>query len=432
MNIPPHSIEAECGILGSILTDPMIQLEKAISLKLLPEMFYDGRNSKLFEHLIEMDGKRLDSILIAETLKDIGVLDRIGGYEHLIELQNENLVLGHLESYATIVKEKYRARKAIQMASETIERIQSLENPDLCAQSLIEDLETLAPEKVETMAEVIQGAADEAQAIANGEMVFLPFPWKEFQKRTLGIPAGAVTPFLGRDKTGKSRLAMLIVKHWLEMDLPVLVFAFEDGKRRYLQALAATFGGYDTFTLRRHPSPNYMQNMRKWMEFLKTKPIYVIDDSMAAEEVAATIGAYKRKHGIRGVVIDGFKDIIASRGENRTGEENHIFETVKRAAKRHDVGVLQIEHTHDVEDGKWLSKRNIRGSKQRAQSARMFLIYQDCGFPEQIANKYRIYDESRMMVLDCQACSYGDTAIVPLRTNLEVGMFNEITADFEQ
>ena len=426
MTNPPHSIEAEKSILGSMLLEPETTIDRVRELLLTPESFYDFRHQILFDILQGMDGERVDAILIAQIITDQNMLEKVGGYDYLTELQEDVASSFHVEHYAKIILEKHRARLVLERAADAIEKIGNGSDPDLVNLSLVADLETIAPPQPYTMDDAINEAAEQIEMILRGELVTLPFPWREFQHATFGIPIGAVTPLLGRDKTGKSRLAIQLVEHWVSLPepLPTLVFAFEDRKSRYLQAFASTIGSYDSFTIRRNPSPEHVKTVRASLERIKALPLYVVDDAKSAEDVAATIGAYKRKHGIKAVVIDGFKDIMATKGENRTGEENHIFETVKRAAGKYDVGVLQIEHTHDVLDYTWLSKRNIRGSKQRAQSARSFLIYQDCGFSEKLIARYGSMDEC--IVLDCPACSYGDPSLVVLRPELERGRFVEV------
>lgn len=425
--VPPHSAEAESAFLGSILLDPGYGIDKASELGATAAAFYDRRNQCLFNALQGMNGSRTDAVLIAQELQDAGLLEKIGGYVYLDQLQAAATVSAHMESYWQVIEAKYTARRLIEAAQNAQNAAYDNEDPTQTARALAEELEGLEPPQRFQMSTAIDEAAKELDAIANGEIVSLPFPWEHFQRATFGIPLGAVTPLLGRDKTGKSRLVMYLVKHWItaEKPFPTLVFAFEDGKRRYLQALAATIGGYDSFSIRRNPSPHYRERCRLSLEALKQLPVYIIDEPKTAEEIAVTISTFKKRHGIKAVVIDGFKDILASKGENRTGQENHIFETVKRAALKNEVGVLQIEHPHDIEDGIWLSRRNIRGSKQRSHSARMFLVYQDQGIPETILHRYGIGNGEGYIVLDCQAASYGERSYVVLKPELERGTFEQ-------
>jgi len=426
MNIPPHSTEAEMGLLGSVLLAPHTELEKANGCGIEPDHFYDKRHQLLWESISGMDGERMDAVLIGQILNDAGNLERIGGYDYLTELEGAAIITGHLESYAAIVIEKHRARKLAEAAEETLRQVYDGESPGGLILGLSNSLDGLQTQKSTCMETTLGEAKEEMERIIRGEVVSLPFPWANFQRATFGIPIGAVTPLMGRDKTGKSRLAMTMVKHWITLPepIPTLVFSFEDGTSRYLQAMASTLGEYDGFGVRDRPTDSYIEKARLCLDKISGLPLYVVQGSLNAEDICFTIAAYRRKFGIQAVVIDGFKDINSSKGENRTSEENHMFETIKHGALKHGVGVICIEHTHDVEDGKWLSKRNMRGSKQRSQSARMVLIYQDCGFPDGLATRYgEALDE--IIALDCCACNYGTPSIVVLRPELEAGRFVE-------
>ena len=89
----PNSAEAEAAVLGSILLDCRV----VDGLTLLPEHFYDLSNGLIFAEIMNMStsGKYMDAITIGEHLKESGVLDSIGGYDKLIELQKETIVPSH-------------------------------------------------------------------------------------------------------------------------------------------------------------------------------------------------------------------------------------------------------------------------------------------------------------------------------------------------
>jgi hypothetical protein len=95
------------------------------------------------------------------------------------------------------------------------------------------------------------------------------------------------------------------------------------------------------------------------------------------------------------------------------------------AAKRHDVAILVVMHLRDMEDDKWISKREIRGNKVLTQSSRMTLIYQDSGIPQEIMTKYGM-TPGEGIVLDCQKASYGTRSVQPLMPELEQGAFIEM------
>ena len=292
-----------------------------------------------------------------------------------------------------------------------------------------ENIENLLDTKKErTLHDVVDDALAVDEKISKGERVGLPFPWINFQRQTFGIPLKAVTPLCGRDGTGKSRLATYLAHYWITQGIPVLYFPFEYTAERFVSNMAATHGQYDMFTIKRHFVPHgFMDTHRDCMNAVSKMPLYIEDYPCSAERIVSTIARYKRKYGIEGVVVDGLKDVILTVGENQTAKESHVNATLVRAAKKYDVAMLTVSHLTDLEDGKWISKRNIKGSKSQSQSARMVLVYQDAGFPSGISEKFGLCGDE--IILDAQKASYGAMSMVALEPELERGRFNEVVVE---
>jgi len=86
--MPPHSIEAERGVLGSLLIDP--ELCDEVALILQADDFYVDANAKLYMHMMAMHeaGGRIDTMLLCERLKQHGDFDAVGGTAYLGEIIN--------------------------------------------------------------------------------------------------------------------------------------------------------------------------------------------------------------------------------------------------------------------------------------------------------------------------------------------------------
>ena len=90
--LPPHSPEAEQGVLGCVLLSPNECMGLCIE-KLKGEgheVFYDLRHQTIYENLALMYDKReaIDVITLQQRLKDKQLLDQIGGIAYLGQLQD--------------------------------------------------------------------------------------------------------------------------------------------------------------------------------------------------------------------------------------------------------------------------------------------------------------------------------------------------------
>ena len=66
--LPPQNLDAEKGVLGSLLLDP--NLCDDVALVVRPDDFYADANQKLYAHLLAMhdEGRRIDATLLLERL----------------------------------------------------------------------------------------------------------------------------------------------------------------------------------------------------------------------------------------------------------------------------------------------------------------------------------------------------------------------------
>jgi len=432
LRIPPHSEEAERGVLGSILLAPMDSLPKCAETGITSEAFYDRRHQALFEAVDGMDGERTDALLIAQVLADRGLIEKVGGYDYLIELQDATLVTGHIESYIEIVLEKHMARQLIEQCSTAIDKVYEGGSPDFISMEHLSAVDALIPPPKETMLGAINEQLALDEKIANGEAVGLPLPWSRAQRTTHGIPFSTVTPLAGRDGKGKSRLATFLAKYWVvDCKIPILYFPFEDTTGRFLKNFAATMGGYDAFKMNHNPSKEFRQTHSDCMLNINKLPLYVHDIPSTGDELTSLIYSHKKKYGVRGIVIDGWKDIIMEGGDSTTAMEGALMAKLILAAKKTNTALIPVMHLRDIEDEKWISKREIRGNKQLTQSSRMTMLYQDSGFPDSMANEYGLRAVNHA-VLDICKCSYGYETIVPMVRDLERGRFIEIQRKEEE
>ena len=426
LKTPPHSDEAERGVLGSILLDPEA-IEKCESIK--AECFYDRRHQALYDSFLTMHmaGKYMDALTIGEWLKANNVLDHVGGYDYLVELQDETLVPAHVEHYCDIVIEKWQRRMLIDHAQKAVEcayRGDAVSEVGANLSAGLDAVGNVSASAERTTEQLCADALEMDTKVADGELIGLPLPWIDFQSKTFGIPIRAVTPMAGRDGKGKSRLATFLAEFWVSRGIPILYFAFEDGAERFVSNVAASRGGYDMFTIKReHVPDDFMPNHRKVMSEVSRLPLYVEDYPSTAEEIATIIAKHKRKHGIQGVVIDGFKDMVPTTGENQTSKENHMTAILVRACKRHNLAIIPISHLNKIDDDKWIRKTDITGAGNQFKSARMVLLYQD-HIPQKMRDEYGAYGDE--IILDATKSSYGGRGLVMLRPELERGRFVEV------
>src|SRR5437867_1643461 len=84
---PPFDLQAEIGVLGSIVLLPDVLDELAMVLR--PSDFYDDAHQKLYGHFAAMhaDNRRFDDTLLVNRLKTAGDFEAVGGAAYLSKIE---------------------------------------------------------------------------------------------------------------------------------------------------------------------------------------------------------------------------------------------------------------------------------------------------------------------------------------------------------
>jgi len=111
--IPPHDLDAEMSIIGSILLDPL-SIAKVLQF-LHPEDFYRENNGQIYRAALDLfaAGEPIDNVTLASQLQQMGLLDRVGGRAQLASMQSAVPTAANIEYYGRIVKEKAYKRRLI-------------------------------------------------------------------------------------------------------------------------------------------------------------------------------------------------------------------------------------------------------------------------------------------------------------------------------
>ena len=119
--LPPHDINAEESVLGSILIDKesLITVSGILSSK----DFYREKNKWVFESMLEVynRGDAIDQVTIANELVNQGNLEELGGSAYLAYLISIVPSSVHVKEYATVIAKTSQLRQLIKAGSEIVD-----------------------------------------------------------------------------------------------------------------------------------------------------------------------------------------------------------------------------------------------------------------------------------------------------------------------
>src|SRR6201981_1638198 len=120
---PPHSMEAEQGVLGSMLISPRETIAECVE-KINEEYFYVPAHQTIYNVLVDLwnAGEGIDLITFTQVLRDRKLLDPVGGAAFVTSLFTFVPTAANVGYYLEIVRDKYILRQIIAAATESVRR----------------------------------------------------------------------------------------------------------------------------------------------------------------------------------------------------------------------------------------------------------------------------------------------------------------------
>lgn len=450
LKTPPHSAEAERGIIGSILLDTQFGedtrvLDLCQARGLTSESFYEPRNRLLFETFREMSSRSapIDAVTLVDQLRAKGHLDEIGGIAAIQALVDNTPTSAHAEYYIDIVRQKHLLRTMIQRARETeakcFDEAQSA-NADILLGEVEKNFLEIGGSTAtrmewkdavvntfKAMDKLFDGGVDQFDGLPTG--------FKYLDEKIMGLKAGDMIVVAARPSVGKTSLAMNIAECIaLGQDIngmpmkgehsrphAVLMFSLEMSTESLAKRMLAGRAGIDTWRLQRgmltrDQRIEASQRLMSAAETLRGAPIF-IDDTSALDvaDMRARARRMKRTHNIELIVID-YLQLANCREFARQGrqlETSRISGQIKAMAKELKVPVIvlsQLSRANEKGDDKDEVPKlsHLRDSGAIEQDADMvFLLRRPCR-----SKTAQWHDDELLAIVDVAKNRNGETGEV--------------------
>jgi len=361
MKLPPHSIEAEQGILGSVLMEPE-RMDQAAEAGVDAGWFYDLRHAEIFSTVRQMvqDGQRIDLITLGNRLKAADILTRVGGLPYLSELMDAVPSASNLPYYLEIARDKMRLRRLLKAAQAIQEQVlESGGEPE----SIIAGAETailgirseFGGQSDTTAKQIALTAIQTLEDRISGACQKLPTGWG-FLDRVLrgGLGNAQVIVIAGRPGTGKTALALSLARSVAGAGHGVGFVSLEMGSselgdRMLAQESGLDWGGYDQWN---KPTGENLRTMTAAAGRFKGLPITVWDGlSINMGSLAAKARRWKAK-GMRLLEVDYLQLIEGNKRVERRDQVDEISRGIKTLARELQIPiVLLAQLNRDIEKG---------------------------------------------------------------------------------
>ncbi len=226
--VPPSDLDAEKGVLGSMLLDPntVDQVTRIIE----DVDFHARENGILFRHMVEMRdaGEPSDGTTLSARLRAGGEFEAIGGTAYLAEVATAVPYAANAVHYATIVREKSQRRRLV---SAGLDLIRNAHDDRATTSKAVEAAENAIAAATGQHAGVVDSKAGMVAAIdvidaAGDRGRLVETGLRRYDAEYGGFGAGELVVLAARPGIGKSALALAIAEH-IAARQPVLFASIE-------------------------------------------------------------------------------------------------------------------------------------------------------------------------------------------------------------
>ena len=398
----PQQVEAEAGVLGSLLIDP--DALALVTEYLRADDFYREEHRTIFQaaHDLYAAGTPADLITLTDELQRRGKLDEVGGVSYVSSLANQVPTSANVEHYARIVKRGAAHRRLIAIGTKVVQGGYHQDDVDaLCAET-IDHLTAVqglgaAGQRLHTVGEGLANLLDhmgqmvELRRAAEAEMrntddptqaaalLGLPTGLPDLDGLLGGLRRGTLDVIAGRPSTGKTALALQIATFAsLTYGQRGLFFSLEMSEQDLLTRLLSLRTGIAHERLRDCTlSDAEWEQVSAAIGELSDMPLTIVDTpGRTIQECAALARAHARRGPLDFLALDYVQQVALPQADrsyaNHEQQLAEVVMTCKRLARELNAPFLllsQMSRNIEQRQEKRPLLSDLRGTGQLEQEA---------------------------------------------------------------
>ena len=388
--IPPHDIDAEQAVLGSMLTDK--DAVNAAIETLRDGAFYREDHKAIYQAIINLYSKSepIDIITLKDELESMDKFEQVGGYEYLASLPDKVPTTANVQKYIKIVEEKSILRRLIKTANEIIE----------LGYSPTEDVEDIMDNAEKKIFDIMQSKDVLVESFTKLEELYnrkqhitgVPTGFSELDYKTAGLHGSELILVAARPAMGKTAFALNIAANAaLRGNAPVAIFSLEMSKDQLVNRILCSEAMVDSNKVRTGKLEE-----DDWVKLagaigpLSESEMYIDDTpGITVMEIRTKCRKLKMEKNIGLVVIDYLQLVQGSnkRGGSREQEISEISRSLKILAKEINVPVIALSQLSRAVEQRpdhrpMLSDLRESGAIEQDADIVMFLYRDDYYNPE--------------------------------------------------
>ncbi len=351
--IPPHSVEAEQSVIGSMIMDrdAIVVASELIS----GEDFYNKQYGILFETMRELNDKGLpvDLVTLQDKLKEKDVPPEVSSLEFVRDLITAVPTSANIKYYANIVAEKSTLRKLIRLNEEIAntcyagkEELETILTDT--EQRVFKLVQRRNTEDFTPIRQVVMNAMDRIEAASKmkGSVTGIPTGFLDLDYKSAGLQPSDLILIAARPAMGKTAFVLNIAQHVaFHQNKTVAIFSLEMSKEQLVNRMFSLESNVDAQHLR-----TGQLNDEEWEKLIESAGIIgrsnlFIDDTpgITIAELRTKCRKLSLENNLSMIIIDYLQLMSGSgRSESRQQEISEISRSLKGLARELNVPVVAL------------------------------------------------------------------------------------------
>lgn len=351
-HLPPHSLEAEESVLGSMLLSQ--EVINDVSEILTAEDFYKESHGLIFTTALSLyaSGEPVDPVTMAESLRAQGNLEKVGDRSYILDLMSSVPTPANARYYAEVVSRLATYRRLISAAAKVA--AVGYRAPEELAEALDEAENAVfnvgqreRRESIKPLRELMEATWEEFEQIADGsEKTGILSGFADMDELTLGFQPSDLIIIAARPSMGKTSLALNIAEHVaIQEGVPMAIFSLEMSAKEVTKRMLCSRARVNSQKLKSSfKDDDVWQRLSDAAGELTSASIFIDDNAdIGIMELRSKVRRLKAQHDI-GLVIVDYIQLMASdrRLENRVQEIASISRGLKILGRDFNIPVIAV------------------------------------------------------------------------------------------
>ena len=407
--VAPHSLEAEMGLLGSMILDPRVVAD-VIAIVKHNAAFYLPAHARMYDAItktVDVKGT-VDPLMLLEKLRDDGVLDQCGGAAYIEKLAVEVPTAVNAPYFAQIVADKFKLRKLIDAAGDILFKTYNAQVTDAgevkklideAEQAIFNIAQAESISDIQSLEQLLVAEFNRLMAIEEGKLVEtgVMTGFHELDRDTTGFHGGEMLILAARPSMGKTAFLLNMAEQIalgtdtpgstaaVRGKVPIGIFSLEMSRDSLAQRLLSSWSGISSQKIRSGQlSRNRMNDEHSQLlqaaNVLSQAPIYIDDTpGLTLMGMRARARRMVTQHKVRIIMIDYLQLLTSPQGarESRQAEVGQISRGIKELARELKIPIIALSQLNRNSEGRENNRPRIsdlRESGSIEQDADMVML----------------------------------------------------------